>query len=81
MKKSLVMLLAFAVFNASAMSENECKSQALVAKELLQMATSGVMPANEKKVEFLREVVALVDKGQFCAARTMLLKPVDPVVK
>lgn len=73
MKNGLGMLLVFAAFNANAMSENECKPQALMAKELLQMATSGVMPVDKTKVDFLREVVALVDNGQFCAARTMLL--------
>ncbi|EGQ9239972.1 MULTISPECIES: hypothetical protein [Vibrio] len=75
MKKSVFIFLAFMMpfFATASMTEQECKSQAMAVNHLLEMVEDGILPNHPEYVEKLYKAEAHIKKGEYCAARTIIL--------
>lgn len=67
------LLVANVTFNANAMTQEECKPQAMQASTMLEIVEGGLVPDNNNRIEHLKKAVSLVKKGDYCAARTILI--------
>lgn len=78
MNRMMLLLLSIAVLPLSttanaAMTEQQCESQANAVPHLLKMVEDGTMPATEKQLEKLKEAQGYLSKGEYCAAREIVL--------
>ncbi len=55
------------------MTEQQCKPQATIVTQLLESVERGEIPVSEEVLAQLREAKALADRGEYCAARTIIL--------
>ncbi|GAL27733.1 hypothetical protein JCM19239_1454 [Vibrio variabilis] len=76
MLKSIVGLLILFLTPSYAlvtMSEADCKSQAMAAHHLLEMVENGSLPSNGEYEAKLHKALEHINKGEFCAARSIVL--------
>ncbi|EGQ9131154.1 hypothetical protein GA069_15000 [Vibrio parahaemolyticus] len=73
-RNAFVLILALVSLSANAaMTEEQCKSQAKAVDHLLEMVESGSLPKNDEHVAKLEEAKKHIQKGEYCAARQIVL--------
>ncbi|AZS26312.1 hypothetical protein EA848_25405 [Vibrio anguillarum] len=75
MRKTLCLLaisLASFCVNA-AMTEEECKPQAMTISTILAMVENGSIPENEDVLAKLNKAEKHIQNGEFCAARSIII--------
>jgi len=72
MKITILLLCSFS-FTVHAVTEEQCKPEALKAHEVLENIDKGHVLAMPEHIARLNEAVSSIDKGDFCTARRTTL--------
>jgi len=65
--------LASFTSNLYAMTQEQCKPQAMTVYTVLGMIKDGTIPTNTEQLNELKKAVAFIEKGDFCSARNIIL--------